>query len=89
MIRARLRHLNAAMMRSAVFPGRYKLYRLLSKILGEEPLPFAVPLPGGANLPSTVPSGSKCFTSGTTSMKFDLRDHPKAANEGHLKTGQR
>jgi FkbM family methyltransferase len=50
MMRARLRHLSAAMMRSAVFPGRYKAYRLLSRILGEEPLPFAVPLPGGGKL---------------------------------------
>jgi FkbM family methyltransferase len=50
MIRVRLRHLSAAMMRSAVFPGRYKVYRLLSHILGEEPLPFAVPLPGGGKL---------------------------------------
>jgi FkbM family methyltransferase len=50
MIRARLRHLSAAMMRSTIFPGRYKIYRLLSKILGEEPLPFAVPLPGGGKL---------------------------------------
>jgi FkbM family methyltransferase len=38
------------MMRSTVFPGRYKVYRLLSKILGEESLPFAVPLPGGGKL---------------------------------------
>jgi FkbM family methyltransferase len=50
MIRARLRHLSAAMMRSAVFPGRYKVYRLLSMVLGEEPLPFAVPLPSGGKL---------------------------------------
>jgi FkbM family methyltransferase len=50
MIRARLRHLSATMMRSVIFPGRYKVYRLLSKILGEEPLPFAVPLPGGGKL---------------------------------------
>jgi len=50
MIRTRLRHLSAAMMRPAIIPGRYKVYRLLSNILGEEPLPFVVPLPGGGNL---------------------------------------
>ena len=49
-VKSKLRQAVATIMRPLVFPGRHHVYKLISSLLGDEPLPFDVPLQRGLKL---------------------------------------
>jgi FkbM family methyltransferase len=60
-LKSKLRSAAASLLRPVAFPGRYRTYRALASILGEEPVPFTVPFGNGTKLTVTAPSWSHVF----------------------------
>lgn len=60
-MKTKLRHAVASMMRPLVFPGRFRVYKTLSSVLGDEPLPFEVPIRCGCRLLVNSPVWQQLF----------------------------
>jgi FkbM family methyltransferase len=60
-MKTELRHAAASMMRPLVFPGRFKVYKTVSSVLGDEPLPFEVRIRCGCRLLVNSPIWQQLF----------------------------
>jgi FkbM family methyltransferase len=60
-MKTKLRHVVASLMRPLTFPGRYKVYQAVSYVLGDEPLPFEVPIRRGCKLTVNSPVWQQLF----------------------------
>lgn len=60
-MKTELRHAAASLIRPLAFPGRFMVYKLVSSVLGDEPLPFEVPIRCGCRLLVNSPVWQQLF----------------------------